>query len=330
MTNTKTHSNDMHDTIDDELRTNARQILEQNLGAREGEDLVVVTDAPKRTIGQALFEAGLDLDLEAGFIEMRPRRRSGMEPPEYVTAAMETADLVVCPTSTSLTHTRAREQAVAAGARVATMPGVIPAMFRGGAISADYSVVERLTVSVAEKLTAAEEARIEASNETFTVSLDGRNGIPSDGILQEAGTSGNLPSGEGYIAPLEDTGQGTLVFDGGIVGSGTVDDPLVVEIEDGDIVNAHGEPAESFLERTNGERCARRVCELGIGTNPAASIIGNVLEDEKVYGTCHVAFGDNHGFDGTIECDSHIDGIVRKPDVYLDDKRIVSGGELTL
>jgi len=72
------------------------------------------------------------------------------------------------------------------------------------------------------------------------------------------------------------------------------------------------------------------VAELGLGTNPAAEIIGTVLEDEKVYGTCHVAFGDNHGFGGTIECDSHLDGIVLEPDVYLDDELVVTEGDVVV
>lgn len=313
---------------DDDLRAVARRVLETNVGARADETLVVVVDGPKRAIGRALFEAGDDLGMESGLVEMTPRERSGVEPPPYVTAAMAAADVVVCPTSTSLTHTRARERACEAGARVATMPGITERMFGAGAMTADYDEVRRLTAAVAERLSAADEARIESGAGTLTMSLAGREGIPSDGIVDEPGSYGNLPSGEGYLAPVEDTAEGTIAFDGGVVGVGEVDDPLVVEIEDGAVVEASGEPAEAFLESTAGDPCARRVCELGVGTNPAAEIIGVVLEDEKVYGTCHVAFGDNAGFGGSIECDSHVDGIVREPDVYLDDELLVGGGEI--
>lgn len=305
-----------------------QRLLEENLGATPNETLVVVTDGPKRDIGRALFEAGRALELEAGLLEMRPRERSGVEPPEYVVSAMETADIVVCPTSTSLTHTRARERACESGARVATMPGITPEMFDGGAITADYTEVKRLTAAITERLSNASHARIESHGERLTLGLDGRDGIPSDGVCRKAGSSGNLPSGEGYIAPVEGTANGTLVVDGGIVGVGVVDEPLVIEISNGRIVSVSGESAEAFRDAVADDDCARRVCELGIGTNPAAEIIGIVLEDEKVYGTCHVAFGDNAGFGGTIECDSHVDGIVREPDVYLDDELVVSGGDL--
>ena len=334
MTNNKTTECDQTDVHEEEttprMESVCQRLLSENLGATTGETLLVVTDGPKRDIGYALFKAGCALDLEAGIIEMRPRERSGVEPPAYVSSAMNAADIVVCPTSTSLTHTRAREEACEAGARVATMPGIIQKMFAGGAITADYEKVEKLTTAITERLTAASEARIESQGELLTLSLENRDGIASDGICREPGSSGNLPSGEGYIAPQEDTATGTLVVDGGLVGVGVIEDPLRLEIDNGEIVDASGKPAEMFLEKTAGNSCARRVCELGIGTNPAADLIGTVLEDEKVYGTAHVAFGDNAGFGGEIECNSHVDVIVREPDVYLDDELVVSGGEIRI
>ncbi|WP_323173513.1 aminopeptidase [Natrialba sp. PRR66] len=313
-----------------QLIETAATLLRTNLAAKPGESFLVVADEPKREIGQAFFEAGREMGLEAGFVEMLPREQHGQEPPEYVSAAMAAADLVICPTSTSLTHTRGRETAVAQGTRVATMPGITKEMFDSGAITADYTEVERLTERMTEKLTAAETARIESHGEQLSLSISGRDGIASDGIFREAGASGNLPSGEGYVAPVEGSAEGTLVVDGGIVGVGVVEDPLSIDIEDGSIVSMHGDHADTFRETIGDDACAKRVCELGIGTNPTAEIVGTVLEDEKVYGTCHVAFGDNAGFGGTIECDSHVDGIVREPDVYLDQECVVNGGELQL
>ncbi len=306
------------------LQAVASELLEFNLGAADGERLVVVTDTPTEHIGRALFEAGEDLGLDAGLLTILPREQSGQEPPSFAAAAMADADIVVCPASTSFTHTRARERAAEAGARVATMPGITEEMFESGAVSADYRRVTELSGNLARRLTEADTASIEYQGEEFSVSLAGRDGISSDGVLQEPGDWGNLPSGEAYAAPVEDTASGTLVFDGGIAGGG--DEAVTVTVEDGTIVDVDGaDPPEPFVD---GPECARRVCELGIGTNPAARIIGTVLEDEKVYGTCHVAFGDNKGFGGAIQCDSHLDGILREPTVSLDGVTVVEGGEV--
>ncbi len=70
------------------------------------------------------------------------------------------------------------------------------------------------------------------------------------------------------------------------------------------------------------------VAELGIGTNDSARLTGNILEDEKILGTIHVAFGDNHSFGGNIRVPSHQDGVVMAPTVTIDGTTVLDGGKL--
>jgi leucyl aminopeptidase (aminopeptidase T) len=70
---------------------------------------------------------------------------------------------------------------------------------------------------------------------------------------------------------------------------------------------------------------ARVLCELGIGTNPAARLSPNVLEAEKVYGTCHVAFGDNSTFGGMNPVPFHTDCVIANPVVTIDKRVVVTG-----
>lgn len=72
---------------------------------------------------------------------------------------------------------------------------------------------------------------------------------------------------------------------------------------------------------------AYRVAELGIGLNPKAKIIGLVLEDEKVLGTVHIALGNNLSFGGDNDVPLHLDGVILKPDIYVDGKKIMSRGK---
>ncbi|MFA6366017.1 MAG: hypothetical protein WCX13_02370, partial [Candidatus Hydrogenedentales bacterium] len=58
---------------------------------------------------------------------------------------------------------------------------------------------------------------------------------------------------------------------------------------------------------------ARHIGELGIGLNVEASITGNMLEDEKVYGTCHFAIGSNYDEDAPAMI--HLDGLVKRPTI---------------
>ena len=57
---------------------------------------------------------------------------------------------------------------------------------------------------------------------------------------------------------------------------------------------------------------------------------GIILEDEKLYGTVHIAFGTNTSFGGVTKADCHYDGIILKPTLYLDDELIIDQGEFVI
>ncbi len=70
------------------------------------------------------------------------------------------------------------------------------------------------------------------------------------------------------------------------------------------------------------------VAELGIGTNEKAILTGNILEDEKILGTAHVAFGASAAIGGNVQVPVHLDCVVMKPTVTLDGEPLVQDGEL--
>ncbi|MGG4448368.1 aminopeptidase [Brevibacillus sp. HB1.2] len=309
------------------LIESSKGILMNCLALQANETFLVVADERKRDIGEALWEAGKQLGAEAMLMVMKEREKSGQEPPAAVAAAMKSADVVVCVTQHSLTHTKARKEAAANGTRLATMPAITEDMFLAGAISADYTQVKALTERVTEMLTRASTVRIEKAGKSLTFSIADRNGVPSTGMYVNPGESGNLPSGEAYIAPLEGTAEGQILVDGSIAGIGKIDSPLLLTVQNGRITEAEGTAGERLLQML-GDQDGRMLGEFGIGTNDKARITGVVLEDEKVYGTIHVAFGSNNTFGGTLVAGVHIDLVVKEPDVYLDDKCIMKSGKL--
>jgi leucyl aminopeptidase (aminopeptidase T) len=87
-----------------------------------------------------------------------------------------------------------------------------------------------------------------------------------------------------------------------------------------------GDPV--FKKKLWGYKNARNIGEFGIGTNPKAILSGNILEDEKVRGTCHVAFGTSTSYPGgKVTADIHWDGIVIQPTIWFDGDKIMDGGE---
>jgi leucyl aminopeptidase (aminopeptidase T) len=312
-----------------ELKEIAKNVMAACLAVKPEENVLIVTDDTRLPIGTALYEGAKELGCEALLMVMGEREVSGQEPPRTVAEAMKAADVVICPTAKSLTHTNAKIEAQKTGTRIATMPGITEEMFRQGAMTADYAQVEALTNKVTDLLTKARTATILKDGCTLKLDLTGRKGVPSPGVYREAGQCGNLPSGEGYIAPLENGVNGELIVDGSMVGIGKLASPLKFVIRDGKLQSITGDKSELLDILLENDR-NRTVAELGIGTNEAAILNGVILEDEKVYGTVHVAFGTNTSFGGVNKADCHMDGIVLRPTLYLDDLLVIQDGKFMI
>lgn len=302
------------------------------MGTRPGERVLVVTDEPLRTIGYALRQAAVALGHEVVLVEITPRRTNGEEPPPEVAALMRQMDVVLCPTSKSLTHTDARRAASAAGTRVATLPGVTEdVMVR--CMNADYHQIAARTHRLCDLMATTARIRVTAPGGTdIVMPIEGRTPWASSGLFREPGQSGNLPTGEAYLAPLEGGSQGVVVVDGSMAGIGLLDTPIRITVEDGYATTIEGgaEAARLVALLEPHGRDGRTVAEFGIGTNDRATIIGVILEDEKVMGTIHVAFGDNKSMGGSVRVASHLDGLVRSPTVWFDDRLVMDAGRLLI
>jgi aminopeptidase len=316
--------------INTELFNSSLIALKDYLGLKKEETLLIVSDETKREISQTLLEAGKQLCSEAFLIEMKQREINGEEPPVQISELMKKVDVVVCPTAKSLTHTDARRNAVKEGVRVATMPGIgIDTMVR--CLAADADKVMQLSLRVKNQLVNASEIRVVTEKGTdITMPMKGRDVIESTGVLRNKGESGNLPSGEVYLAPWEDKSNGKVVIDGSVAGIGMLKEPITIEVKNGFAEKIEGgkeaEILKGMLDKVG--RDARAVAEFGVGTNYTAQLCGEILEDEKVYGTIHIAFGNNVSMGGNINVKSHIDGLIIEPDVYADNVLIMQKGKL--
>lgn len=311
------------------LQRAATTALRDCLGLRQGESLLVLTDDTLFPIGRALLEAGRALTARVLYLEMTAGGVDGNEPPPEVAALMGQVDVVVAPTSRSLTHTDARRRACAAGARVGTMPGITEeTLIR--CLDADYQRIARRTDCVAEILTAGKVAHVRSPAGTdVTLPIEGIRAIPSKGLIRERGAFGNLPSGEAYLMPVEGASQGVVVVDGSMAGMGRIEDaPIRIRVVDGLAVEVTGGREavrlRELMDRAGPE--ARNVAELGVGTNDKAQVTGTILEDEKILGTVHIAFGNNASMGGTVRVPFHLDGVILKPTLTVDGVVVLEGG----
>jgi leucyl aminopeptidase (aminopeptidase T) len=312
-----------------DLERAVKAVIDDCLAVKPGEDVVVVCNPATQNLAELLRAGAQESGGEAVLAMMAERDQHGVEPPDTVAAAMLKADVLLVPTVQSLSHTAARKAATDAGARAATLPGATEEML-ARVMSADMTQLRRRGNALAELLTAGNEARITSANGSdLTLNIEGRAGIPDSGELTEPGAFGNLPCGEGFISPHHDSGEGKLVVDGVIASIGIPDEPVELTIEDGQLVGATGAMGEELMRQlTAAGPDGTRVAELGVGTNEKATLTGELLEDEKLLGTVHVAFGASAGIGGEIQVPVHLDCVVMKPTLTVDAKEIIRDGEL--
>ncbi len=305
-------------------------VIRECLGLEPGEEVLVICNPITEELGALLRINAQGDGGDATLAVISERDSHAAEPPATVAAAMLAADIVLAPTIQSISHTEARKAATDAGARVASMPGVTGEML-ARVMGADMRLLRKRGTHLARALGAGAEARITCPRGSdLRMGLVDRTAIVDAGQLNKRGAFGNIPCGEAFIAPVEGTGEGSLIVDGSIAGIGKVAMPVKLDLEAGHLTAASGPEGArllSMLEEEGGPE-GTNLAELGLGTNEAAMLTGSILEDEKILGTAHIAFGASKAIGGTVQTEVHLDCVVLEPTVEVDGETIVRAGKL--
>jgi leucyl aminopeptidase (aminopeptidase T) len=220
-------------------------------------------------------------------------------------------------------------------------PGVTVDMFTR-TVPIDYNLLQGRAAKLGNALSRAVAVTITAPSGTdLTIGLNGRKARKDDGNFRKPGSGGNVPAGEVFISPQLGSSDGTIAFDGSISsdkGEIMIKRPIICQVEAGfvDKVSGGGEArslrgtlkrsvkkaesmvADGSIPADRGMEFAKNTYglgELGIGLNPAAKVVGNMLEDEKAFRTCHIALGSN--YDNDAEALTHLDGLIKEPTICV-------------
>ena len=190
-----------------------------------------------------------------------------------------------------------------------------------------------------DALAGKNEVRITANDGTdLTFRIKGRPVLVDDGMISREdiarGDVGlNIPAGEVFMAPLETSAEGGISFEKvAIPGFGKLEG-LKLEFKRGRIASYSAdrgvENFTKFLAANTGEK--DRIGEFGIGTNPGAAYTGgSIIIDEKIFGTAHIAIGNNRGaYHGRNRASSHLDLIkdMRRGQVLVDGMLVMAEGK---
>ncbi len=307
----------------------ARIILKNCLKINRKDKVLIITDKKRENIGNKIFNEACKLCEKVLLIKIPVAKHNGEEPPKKVAELMKKFDFIIAPTTCSLTHTKASQNAAKKGVIIATLPGITKGIMEQS-INLDYRKLKNYTSKIYELVKKSKKIKITTKSGTSLEFLTkNRKWIEDDGDFTK-NKIGNLPAGEVFIAPYEGTCNGILVIDWAKNDNKTyAKKGVVLKIKKGKVVSISDEKCvlgDYFKKIKN----AKNIAEFGMGTNYKAKLIGNILQDEKVLGTCHIAFGNNTSIGGKVYSELHFDTILINPTVYIGDKVLMQEGELII
>lgn len=179
----------------------------------------------------------------------------------------------------------------------------------------------------ADRLARADQVHIQGPGTDLTLSVKGRRWVNSDGKR-------NMPSGEVFTGPLEQSATGTISFTIPSSVDGSVVEGVSLRFQDGMVVQATAERGQALLDaKLATDAGARYLGELGIGTNPHIDRPTlKTLFDEKILGTVHLALGSSYPeTGGTNQSAIHWDLICdlrSQGSVLLDGEPFLENGNL--
>jgi leucyl aminopeptidase (aminopeptidase T) len=306
----------------------ADRAVNQALRLKPGEKYLLVTDTPKLEIAEALAfhakRAGAEVTTYFMTETLRPITEPTRQFGELIRGASATTYLL----EGRFPEKPFRGFMVAEGSkngRICMMPGITRDMMER-LVAIDLSEMAAFTKKVVRAVKDAGEIVVENAAGTYIAfSVKGRAWHEDVGDISKKGVHGNLPAGECFTAPVEETFTGKIAI-------GLIDDKLgrgTMTFERGKLVGFTGEGIAEVIETVGDDPTARIIGEFGIGTNKGARICPNMLEAEKAFGTVHFAIGDSYGI-GKNKSKFHFDALVDKVTITAKGRTIARNGKFLI
>jgi aminopeptidase len=178
--------------------------------------------------------------------------------------------------------------------------------------------------SIVDHLNTVDKVRYLGNGTDISFSVKGRTWINSDGRT-------NMPSGEVFTGPIEDSVNGKVYFEYPSIYMGTEVQGISLEVKDGNVVKWSAEKGNEILDQVFDTEGARRFGEVAIGTNYSIQKpTKNILFDEKIGGTIHMAVGQSYKQTGGMnQSPIHWDMIAEMKNggqIFTDNKLIYENG----
>jgi aminopeptidase len=313
----------------DRLLSAAERAVNQSLKIRKGESFLLVTDKQKMEIAEALAYWAKEAGAETTTYLMTETLRPITGPTKLFQGAIEKASVITYMLDARIEEKPFRSYMVKMGMepqrRICMMPGITRDMMER-LVNIDFREMNLFTRRVIKALDNAERVIIKNPEGThIEFSVRDRVWHNDNGDISRRGKHGNLPAGECYTAPVEETFTGRIVIS-------LIDDKLgrgVMEFKEGRLVKWNGRGIEAIVKNIGADETGFIIGEFGVGTNKGAKICPNMLEAEKAFGTVHFAIGDSYGI-GKNASKHHYDALVDKVTITADGRAVAKQGKFLI
>lgn len=310
------------------LYSAADRAINQALRLKPGEKFLLVTDRQKMEIGEALAYYAKQAGAETTTYLMTETLRPITEPTRQFKDLIRSASAAAYMLEGRIQEKPFRSFMVSEGGkhgRICMMPGLTRDMMER-LVNIDFSEMDKFTKKVMRAMKDADDIVVENPEGThIEFSVKGRAWHNDNGDISKKGMHGNLPAGECYTAPVEETFNGRIVIS-------LIDDKLgrgVMTFKHGKLVDFKGKGIAACLAVVGADETGRIIGEFGIGTNRGARICPNMLEAEKAFGTVHFAIGDSYGI-GKNKSKFHFDALVDKVTIKAKGKYVAKNGKFLI
>lgn len=313
----------------------ASNVLKYVLEAVEGERLFVIGDDVNADVIDAFAKGGADLGLWVRQIKLSTKEGFRKEIPSHLREAVlgggfGRADIFInvlrgiaeeTPFRIKLIklETRGRKS------RLGHCPGITIDMLTDGALALtaeEHKEMQDFVRKGLARLVDVSGVHIVTPDGTdLRFSVKGRDFFTDTFMDWETMRWMNLPTGEIMVGPVENSLNGVLVCDMAVGGVGLLDKPVRITAKDGKAAKIEVDSSDvlnKIKTALSTDYWSSFVGELGIGVNKKARAVEEFLETEKIFGTLHIAFGNNEDYPGGKNTSAnHMDFLVSKPSVTI-------------
>lgn len=317
------------------LSRGAGKVINTCVKVKEGEQVLIITELSRLSIAQALASEVYRVGAEPVLCIMEPRKQDGEEPPREIAAAMKVSDVFLSVVEKSITHTQAVKTALAKGARGLVLTNFTEEMMMSGGIEGDFEALKPICIGMAQAMAGAETIVLSSPGGTYLeYSAKGRRGNHLYCMVKK-GEFSTFPTVEANVSPVEGTANGVIVADASIpyIGIGVLEEPVTLLVENGRIIDiSGGRQAKMLADDLKAKRDPKvyNIAEHGVGLNTHCRFCGFMLEDEGVFGSCHIGIGTSITLGGKVKASCHYDVIMKNGTVAADGRILMENGVVRL